>query len=85
MACLQGRQASLLQLSQLGIEASGGAEFPVVALFDQATALEYKNAIDRLHGGQPVGDDYRRALMQQAVQVTLQGGLCGGIQSGIRD
>jgi len=47
----------------------------VTAFLDQPAMVQYQDAIDSLHGGEPVGDDYGASLPEQPVQrLTRLGG-----------
>ena len=54
----------------------------MISLFDELSLPQHQDAISGLHGGQTVGNHNRRALLQQAIEITLQGGLRGRIHEG---
>ena len=63
----------LLQLSELGIEATASPKLVMGALFNQFPTAQHKDAIGRFHRGQSMGNDNGGPSLQQTIQIGLEG------------
>ena len=65
---------------QCRVRPAGGQQFPVAALLDDPTGIHHEDAIHRLDGGQPVGDDQGRPARHRLGQRLLDVDLALAVQ-----